>query len=401
MVKTNEQIIKGANLRLKIKVEFYLNLGTIGVDAPIDITSYVLNLPRLDERLSLSTQSTGGVILPNINISLDNTRGHFFPEGKFFKNGFVNNSKIKITTSYLDGDDIVADGFIFSGLIKSAFVNWEMVSRRFIVTLISADNILKNNEVNLSAISNGISFANCVYNLLNQPETTKYINVSLSNINPAVDASDMVSAISVLSGKNIKDVLDAIAYLSGSIYYVDSSDNFIMEPIATNPVSAEYTFTKNDIFAIGEFGYDYRGQTNAFIWGSASLAMSGQIRLQKQYDFRPEELGDDFNFVTAANNKNIILQNLLSLYQDLKRRIVFDVKFNPEIKVNTFIKISLEEEIIIDDNSFIWNLSNWNAGKIYGIKTSAIVISENVFWRVTEIERSLEGENMIITAQEV
>jgi hypothetical protein len=144
---TNAQYFKKSNLLIGFSAKFRLNLGN-SLSAEIDVTKYIKNIGDITEKLSTSSITSGGVILPNLSLQLDNTREKWNKNGDFFKNGFVNNSIFSIETSYEDinsdtGEESIAPSYKFTGLIKYISCVWDRTDYILTVNLIHASNLLQ------------------------------------------------------------------------------------------------------------------------------------------------------------------------------------------------------------------------------------------------------------------
>lgn len=99
MTLTNSQYIKRSKLVVYNDIFLALNKGD-KLEAYENITELVTNVGDITETLTKSNLQSGGVILPNLSLSLNNNRGQFDKKGKYFKDGFVNNSAVKVETYY-------------------------------------------------------------------------------------------------------------------------------------------------------------------------------------------------------------------------------------------------------------------------------------------------------------
>lgn len=394
---TNAQILKSSLLRVSATIGFKLNLGDT-LAASVDITKYVKNLGSVTEKLSKSDVNAGGVMLPDLTLELDNTRGKWNKHGDFFNEGFVNGSEITITTNYIDSDDAaVTPAFVYKGLIKYVSCEWDRLKFIFKVTLIPASALLASEKI-LPGILSHSSFKNICYAILNRKPFTKYMTISLSNFTMGWDVSYVY--YSDMTGKKVKDVLDKIMLLTGSVYYVDYSGNFIIEPIEPTSPSAVCTLRGHDFYVNSE-EYDWDGQYTAVEWDdgeneAAQAEMEFTTREQFQYDYRQLSISD--KYVTDSTDRSTIMNNLLTLYKYLKRKVTITVKWNPEIIVNKYIALDVPEEAITGPEFMVWNKAddNWNEGLYWGSAQPGISFDPNELWRVVNIKRAADGEKMQI-----
>lgn len=394
---TNMQCMKSSTLQITTSVELQLNLGE-SLDAATDITKDVINLSDVKEKLTKSSVSTGGVILPNMKIKLDNSRGKFSKLGDMFRAGFVNNSIIRITTNYVDSDGAdIADQFIYKGLIKYASCKWDRIDHIFEATIIPASSLLATEKIAAGILSH-TTFKNTCYKMLNRSPFTKYMSIELDNLNMGWDVASI--NYGDMTNKKVKTVLDEIMLLTGSVYYVNYDQEFIIEPaIPTVPVSV-CAFRGDDIYSVNSEEYDWKAHYTGVTWDDSEntvkrVEMDFPDRELYQYDF--SELMLKNKYVTDATARNDILDSLLEMYKFLKRKVKIVCKWNPEVLVNKYITLDIAEEVIDGDKFMIWNKDHWNDGKYWGIKSPGISFSSNNLWRVVDIKRDTEGKKMQLT----
>lgn len=400
----NELLVKRSHLKVKARFYFKLNLGDF-LGPEINITRDVVNAPDIEETISGSNLDTGGMVLPSVEVELRNHFDQWNITGRYFQGGFINNSVIGCVVNYLDDDgNLIAPGQVFEGLLKLSSSTWNPDAKIFKASLLDRSNLFQATNVEAGILSPENSFAQTVYALLNRQWFLKYCSISLVDINLGYDAIGVVDDSAELIGKTVKDALDVIAFLSGSIYFIDPIDNkFVMEPI--NPIIFKSTWDLNgqrDIFEIQEYGYDWLNQYNSFLWddGEATkymVEMTSGLRNEYQYDFKQHKI--DTKFVRYESRRVPIMNYLLTVSQYLKRKIKIRTKWNPEVKVNKFITIDLSRRIINPDNSFVWNRDKWNSGRVWGIKKAGIIFSPSTYWRVVGLSKNALGKEMTITAR--
>jgi len=395
---TNAQYIKRSLLLVETTVEFKLNLGTT-LSAATDISKYVVNLGDVTEKLSKSSVNSGGVLLPNLTIKLDNSLGKFNRDAGYFKNGFINGSTITITTHYIDaaGAEVTPE-YVFTGLLKCVSCAWDRTTHIFTATVIPASSLLATEKVQPGTLAHE-SFKNICYRILHRKPFTKYLTVSLANFTMGWDVA-AIDSYSDMTNKVVKEILDEIMLLTGSVYYVDYAGNFIIEPIIPTAPTAAGTFRGDDIQKISSEKYDWKGQYTAIRWEDgtnavARVEMGYSDRELYQYDYVELKLAS--KAVTDATNRGTIMDNLLAMYKFLKREVVLTCKWTPDVLVNDYIALDVPGEAINGDEYLIWNDGQWNAEKYWGLESPGISFSSADLWRVTDIKRDTQGKSMQLT----
>lgn len=426
---TNSEYVKRSALVPETTVEFRLNLGTTLGDA-VDITKYVSNLGNLTEKLTKSNIDVGGVILPNLNITLNNRSGKWNLQDDFFKNGFINKSQIKITTRYKqyieDGefstdfneDFAIKEGytnitpeFSYIGLLKTTSCEWNRINFTFKTSLTSLSNLFKANQVQVGWLVTD-SFSGIVNRMLNRTVFTKYLSIDFVNWEfgsdswPGFDDTNICNNVGELLGKTVKEVLDKIMEITGSIYYINYDNEFIIEPVSKEQPEITWNIRGDDIIKVLSEKFNWAGQYTSFRWKREGIDIVVQMsfgeREQYQYDFREQSI--DYKFITSSTAKRKeILTNLLELHKHLKKEVSIETKWNPDVIINSYVTLNVPEETIVGDKYLIWNKANhkWNAGKYWGLEQLGISFDSSVNWRVIEVKRNIEGERMTLKLKQV
>jgi hypothetical protein len=395
---TNASVMKRSLLRVETTIDFQLNLG-ITLSTAVDISKYVVNLGDITEKLSKSSTNSGGVLLPNLNIKLDNQHGRFNRDSGYFKNGFINGSLITITTHYIGPDNAeITPEFVFKGLIKYASCEWDRTQHVFEATIIPGSSLLATEKVQPGILSH-TTFKNICYQILHRAPFTKYLTVSLANFTMGWDVTQ-IDSYADFTHKKVKDVLDEIMLMTGSIYYVNYAQEFIIEPAIPASATSVCAFRGDDIEKISSEKYDWKGQYTAIKWDDDTnpvmrTEMTYPVREIYQYDFVELKLTSEA--VTDLTNRALIMTNLLEMYKYLKREIVLTCKWNPDVSVNDYITLDVAQEAVIGDEFLTWNEDQWNDGKFWGIESPGISFSSSEFWRVIAVKRDTEGKNMQLT----
>jgi hypothetical protein len=103
-VSTNLDNLKKEKLNAVVRATLSKSLADKGYALPVDITPWIVdrNFGNVTEGLIDTNGTTAGQLISKVDLKLDNRLGDFEQNGRFFQNGFVNNSKIKIESAYVD-----------------------------------------------------------------------------------------------------------------------------------------------------------------------------------------------------------------------------------------------------------------------------------------------------------
>lgn len=398
---TIAEYLKRGLLTPETEITFQLNLGD-ELQTEQDITKYAVEIGEIAENLSLSDVNAGGSILPNLDITLDNSKGIFEKAGEKFKDGFVNNSLVKVETKYKSPDDEeITPAYCFKGLIKNTACQWDRINHQFKTTLIPSSNLFNVEKIQGGTVTSG-SFEDVLYQMLHRQPFIKYLTIDKANWEFGWDIANVVDTVSEVVDQNIKDIMDAFMLLSGSVYYINSDQELIIEPILNDTPSILWTLRGSDIFTIEGEEFDWNGQNTGLVWDDGTLAIkraefSYTNREKYQYDYK--ELAVDYKFVANLTNRQTLLNNMLELMKWLRRKVTITCKWNPEINVNSYVSLDVPEESILGSDFMTFNKTddNWNAGLYWGIPQPGITFNSTDIWRVVEVGRSSLGEQMKLT----
>jgi len=418
----NSEIVKRNSLfPSDISVNFKLNNGS-SLNSAQDITKYITKISDIKEKLTKSSVNAGGVILPDLNILLNNSRGKWNINGDFFSNGFVEKSVIEIElaqtfhSEYGAFDESFSEAFDtgagyrkvlpslkYRGIISTINSEWNIKSKKLKIALSSPATLFTAEKIEPGIISVD-SFANVIYKILSRNPFIKYMTIDRANINPGYDIANIIDNPAEFVNKKVKDVLDEIAFLSGSIYYINYDNEFIFESIYNLNPSSVWNIRGNDIISIDKLAFDWRGQYTSYVWDDTEndIIRSEMIFLDREaYQYRYREKKISSKYVLSDTNRQLIADNLLLWNQHLKRVVTFTCKWNPEIIINKYINLDIPTESIAGDEYMTWNNPghNWNAGLLWGIESPGESFDNSVFWRIIEVSKSVSGEKMRITAR--
>lgn len=397
---TNLQYMRREQFQSTVQVILYLNLGS-SYSAAMDITDWVRDIAvDVAEGTVDTSGDTSGQLIDKIELLLDNTRGDFDPTGRFFNAGIVNNSRIKIISSYTEATvigGVIHPGtaltpYVFNGVIKadSSTYDYSGPDRLFRAGILQAANIMASEIVNQGYLTENSSMAQIALQIMSQPTITNVLNVSGGNINLGFDVAGCVNNITPLLGQKVLDAINAIGILSNSKWYVDSNNKFIMEPIK-NSGSSSWDLGVEDIVSIDDLGYNPL-QFNSLTWDDNELDI---INIQMTYDLRQRygydcfEKKFDFKWITTDANRQALLLNYLFQHWFQHRMITFTCKSNPELRYNQLITIDIPRQYAPNAQSFIWGKSSWGDGSKWTTSIGGIKISPGVKWRVLSISRKL------------
>ena len=238
--------------RYKVYIKPYETAGIYQTDF-IDVSNDVISIDQISQSLDNSTYDIGVFKTSGLKIKFRNDHGRF-SEADSYKSLFRysrQDSIVKVTWSIQD--DPIRAGFftlnpfpiggeitIFEGLLYD-ISGVSSVEDQFIdFRLAGYDSLLDRVIVPYSSITNGDTFSEVIYKMLNQPEITQYVTVDQANIVCAVN--ETIDDKTSLENETLRDVLTGGSLLlaASSTLYIENNIVYVKNRDATADV--QYNF---------------------------------------------------------------------------------------------------------------------------------------------------------------
>lgn len=290
---------------------------TDGVDVSRDLLedklqdiNYALDPYAFDVGLFFSSSFT---------ITLDNSRGRYSDvvDSRSIWSGYStrDNSIFQLQCGYVDenGDEIY--NVAFEGFLKSSTVEEDGSTENITFEIFGFENLFNDVYVQAGSLSANL-VSTTIYNMLNIPEITSIMTVSLSNIVPANDF--LVDNPDTLTNKTIKEALSLILLASNSVLYVDNNrvvhctSRTETETVVVGLTSNSQRGYTDNIQAIKRFSGDAR-VFNIFKTEDGAYSSYASNDLIKTWGARSKTITLDF--VTDANVIQTILDTLVEQFQ--------------------------------------------------------------------------------------
>lgn len=142
---------------------------------------------------------------------------------------------------YKDGSPLTT----FNGIINEKGCATDLGSETVTLTVMGYDSILKNTEVRAGSVSDGFTFKQAFFGILDNIDVTLLV-VSLANIKPTYDGVvDIGKAFDKLTAK---DALDKLLLPANSILTIDSSRNVHVKSRADSGGTILQLYGRGDLF---------------------------------------------------------------------------------------------------------------------------------------------------------
>jgi|GEM_PF-4041257 len=195
-----------------------------------DVSRYVVdaNLGQSTKSIDTNDFDIGFYEESNQQIAFDNSYGDFMEGQGFFQNAIVDRSKVKIVAGYQDIESLQPEYQVtFEGIIDDRGTSIDTTQENCVFTVLAYSSIFKRLLADPGAVTNGQTFQQALFNLMNRGDVSNLLTIDINNINPQVnltiDNSDwfagqqLDSAINglLLAGNSVLKITDNTVYISG------------------------------------------------------------------------------------------------------------------------------------------------------------------------------------------
>lgn len=191
----------------------------------VEISDYVESSSNgtIDRSVDSTDFNIGVYTFSDIQLTCDNSDGVLSDASdsrSFFKAYSRDRAKVRIV--YDNGSaQLIARGLISD---PGTVVNSD--TDEVTLTILGPDAVLKNSQISVGTISNGMTFQSALLAILNTVDITSVLNVQPSNINPALNWT--IDDGSKYDNMNKYDALTQLLGASNSVLLIDSSLNVIV-----------------------------------------------------------------------------------------------------------------------------------------------------------------------------
>ena len=209
----------------------------------VDVTSDLSGgLSKIKQSIDNSDFSMGVFSYDSIKLKLNNNHERYssgfeayetiFPSGR-------DRAKVRVEFTTEDGDTINS----FNGIIDEIATKEDDRNFRISFRILSTDAIIRKHSIPGAQITNGITFRNAIYRILNTNPINRLLNIDLANINLQFD--DIIDDGSWFDSRSAKEAIDLLLLASGSILFVDENLNIIVTQRSTETEDTKTFFSAN------------------------------------------------------------------------------------------------------------------------------------------------------------
>jgi hypothetical protein len=191
----------------------------------VEVTDYVkdTSVSVIRRGLDSTDYDVGAFFYDDVTLTMLNVNGLFNDETDFRSMFPYSRDRAKVRIVYTDDDD---ETIAFRGLLNEEATRLDVTRDEIQVRVLSRDSIMRTVRVAGGTISSTATIQGAIFQILNQPEITAVLGLSLADINPNLDFT--IDASSELENKSVRDALNQLLLVSNSVMYVDEDDNVIV-----------------------------------------------------------------------------------------------------------------------------------------------------------------------------
>ncbi len=326
-----------------------------------------------------------------IDITFLNDTGKF-SDGSHYSTLFVysrDRAKVDVTHVADDGTETL----FFTGFVNDEFTRQDAEKREVRLRVLSKDSIFRKIFVQTGTIQGGQKVSEMLTSLLNRPSVTNFLTYNPSNINLAFDPT--IDVVTDIENVSMRETLNNLMICSGSVLYVDRSDNIIVKDRAElsgidyfHFYGAGDRFERTNFHNIINYNTGLQRAFNSFNIGETNVRNNSAISV---FQLREKELAIE-SLITNITTRETILNYYVSNFSIPKREFkllcrtadiaslyVFDpctVSYEGKSRTYNQEDVAFYDEAEYDEDYYTVELSTQeipdNIGfKIIGIETIA------------------------------
>ena len=355
----------------------------------LDITSYLMDSsPTITRKLDFDGFGFGEFFSGSAQFMLDNASGAFNDEDTLYSlfYGYYARdfTQVRYKAGYYDTDGTTKiDETVFTGLlIVDEFVS-NLTDGQISVTAIDMAGYLQYVQVPAAKFSAAQTYTQIVETLFGLGNIATFITHSGGNINPAFNLT--FDAPAAFNGKTVFEILVDITRKANSVFYLDSSNNIIVEDRAVNAgtnfefIGGYYGNKDTNIVEIVKAKDRYNminsvGYVNTTL---NELVSDAEASLTKWGLHKFEFSGDDITNSTTANS---VCQIVKEAGKTPKARYMVTTVYQPNV-INFLgpCTISYNNQVKPSSNPLIWNAATYfNNGYFWNTVPLNVQISNNI-----------------------
>ena len=365
------------------------------LDPFVNISNFVRNagIGKLRKSIDTNDFTIGLFDQNNLNLVLDNSDGFFNHNEGLFSNRIENRSKVRITAGYLQNENIprinntqVDSEITFEGVINSEGTQRESARETTKYKVLSYISIIKNLKAQSGVVTNGMTFQNAFFNLLNVFEITQYLTVDIGNINPNLDLT--IDDSTPFEDVQLDEAIDNLLLFSNSVINIKNNAIIIKSREESDEVKFQFfgkgsQFPSNILNIFGDSPGQKRVITRIQFPFVSIPSFEAPSAIQDRFGSKLKKI--DFAIVTDTSKLQTIANNILDEFSIPKREFNLTTSYIGE-------EVELLDMITVDNPGYSFDLNAARYGTaeygdaIYAELKGGLKITPDTGFKVLSIE---------------
>lgn len=320
--------------------------------AATDVTEFVLSATDISRQVDDGNFDIGLFVYDNMRLKMGVGGQDITVTGRFFDNNSASSifkykrDLAQVDIIYLDKDG--AENTIFTGLVNDTLTNDDFDNgiNNFLVT--GRAGVFSKYAVIGGSVGDGMTVKQALKSLLDRPFITDYLTYNAANINPALDIA--IDVGSELDNLSYKAALDKIMLASGSVMYIDSSNNIIVKDRSDNGNSPYKFYNSGDplgrVNIIGTRNYN-TGVQRSFNLCKIDQTVAKNDNLALEYGLRSKDI-DVKSMITNLDTRQVIVDYYLENFAVPKQEVevIVELEVAKDIELLDLCTIDIKPVVV-------------------------------------------------------
>lgn len=194
---------------------------------PIDVSDYVIakSFNKIKQSIDAGSYDIGIYTYSDLALTFANYDGSFNDETDSASMFPFTRDRAKVQVKYID--ESAGTNIVYDGLINDEATLQDFEKDTVKVRVLSLDSIFRKVKVAGGLINNSSSFSTAIKAVLNRPSITAVLGYDAGKVSVGYDGT--IDDSTPFSQKDSRTVLELLLNASGSVFYIDSSGDMVVQ----------------------------------------------------------------------------------------------------------------------------------------------------------------------------
>jgi hypothetical protein len=211
---------------------------------PIEVSDYVIakSFNKIKQSIDAGSYDIGIYTYSDLALTFANYDGRFNDETDSASMFPFTRDRAKVQVKYID--ESAGTNIVYEGLINDEATLQDFEKDTVKVRVLSLDSIFRKVKVAGGLINNSSSFSTAIKAVLNRPSITAVLGYDAGKVSVGYDGT--IDDSTPFSQKDSRTVLELLLNASGSVFYIDSSGDMVVQDRSVLVKSALELFGAGD-----------------------------------------------------------------------------------------------------------------------------------------------------------